>query len=113
MKYQGPMAKSFRTALLNAIKITGIPLTRVAEISGVSYEQLKKIKQRETASTNVDDAVKIANVFGVTLAEFLEDEAAIVRSEIVNLYMQLSEAEREILLAAARGRASQAREADE
>lgn len=111
MHYEFSMAKSFRNALLEAIELTGLPLKTVAERAGVSYEQLKKVKQRATASTNVDDAVKVANVFGVTLDEFLQDDTAAVRAEIVNLYIQLTEQERSILQAAARGQASQGRKA--
>ena len=35
------MAKTFRSALLDALKETGLPLSKVASGSGVSYDQLK------------------------------------------------------------------------
>jgi transcriptional regulator with XRE-family HTH domain len=104
MAYLEHMTKSFRSALLDALETGDASLRQVADGAGVSYEQLKKICQRETASTNVDDAVKIAGFFGVSLDEFLGNDLVSTRSEIVHLYNQLSEAEREILLDAARGR---------
>jgi len=67
------VAKTFRSALMDALKETGLPLSKVALGSGVSYDQLKKLRQRPLASTNVDDARAVANVFGVTLGQFLDD----------------------------------------
>lgn len=94
------MATTFRQALLDALQRTGVPLTKVAADAGVSYEQLKKVKQREGASTNVDDAKAVANYFGFTLDEFLGDGTAEDRAEIARLYSQLSPRERAILRAA-------------
>ncbi len=108
MRYAGDMPKLFRQALIEALKHTGKPLAEVAEKAGVSYEQLKKVRQREDATTNVDDARKVANAFGVSLDEFLEDQTAQDRLEIASLYSQLSEAERRLILAAARGMRAQA-----
>ncbi len=99
------MVKSFRTALLEYAEATGTALKVVAERAGVSYEQLKKIKQREDASTNVDDARRIANAFGLTLDEFLDDETIEARIAVVELYSRLSPQERRILQAAAADRA--------
>lgn len=98
---------TFREALLRRIDTPGGPSLRaVAAGSGVSYEQLKKLRQRDTATTNVDDAVKIARFFGVTLDEFLGDTMAADRARAVALYMQLSPEERQFLRDAAAGRAS-------
>ncbi|WP_425310143.1 helix-turn-helix transcriptional regulator [Falsirhodobacter halotolerans] len=99
------MTRPFRDALIEALDATGWTLKRVAEESGVSEEQLKKVRQGKSRSTNVDDALKVAHVFGVTLDEFLGDDTSAVRSEAAQLWMQLSQEERDILLAAARGRA--------
>ena len=97
------MAKKFRTALLEHAGATGISLKEVADRSGVSYEQLKKVKQREDASTNVDDARRVANVFGLTLDEFLDDRTIESRIQVVDLYNSLSPQERRLLQAAAQG----------
>ena len=95
------MAKTFRTALLEQMDAAKTTLKEVAARSGVSYEQLKKVKQREDASTNVDDARKIANAFGLTLDEFLDDRTIEARIEVVELYSRLSPQARRILQAAA------------
>ncbi len=98
------MVKTFRAALLDALKETGVPLHRVAVGSGVSYDQLKKLRQRPLASTNVDDARAVANFFGVTLDQFLDDRSLSARVELLEFYTLLSDQEIEILKAAARGR---------
>jgi hypothetical protein len=100
------MVKTFRQALLDALERTKVPLSAVAQKTQVSYEQLKKVGQRENASTNVDDARKVAAYFGLTLDEFLEDSLAEDRLRAANLWFELTEAEQEILRAAARGRAA-------
>lgn len=105
------MAKLFRDALLDAIQRTGISLQRVADVSGVSYEQLKKLKQGKSQSTNVDDAVKVAHVFGLSLDEFLGDTTPQDRREIVDLWLKLSEAERDLLKAASVGLHAQGQQA--
>lgn len=81
-------------------------LKQVAEGSGVSYEALKKIKQGKSASTNADDAIKIARFYGLTLDEFVDDSLPSERAEIARLYSAITEEERLILLDAARGRAA-------
>ena len=98
------MAKTFRSALLDALEETGLPLSKVAEGSGVSYDQLKKLRQRPLASTNVDDARAVANFFGVTLDHFLDDTSLSARVELVEFYNRLTDQEIEILKAAARGK---------
>lgn len=102
-----PMPLTFREALLKAIERPGPSLQAVATGSGVSYEQLKKIKQGKSLSTNVEDALSVAKFFGKTLEQFLEDPSFGPRSEIVSLYNQLSETEQKMLLAAAKGLAAQ------
>lgn len=84
----------------------GATISQVARSTGVSYEQLKKLGQRETASTNVDDAVKIAHHFGLTIDEFLQDDLAADRISQVRLWLELTEEERGLLRDAARGRAA-------
>jgi transcriptional regulator with XRE-family HTH domain len=98
------MAKRFRDALLERVAPAGpLTLQEVARRAGVSYEQLKKVGQRENASTNVDDARKVANVFGLTLDEFLDDRTIEARIQVVELYSRLSPQERRLLQAASSG----------
>jgi transposase-like protein len=102
------MTKTFRQALLDALERTGANLSDVARGASVSYEQLKKVTQRATASTNVDDARAVANYFGLTVDEFMDDSLAEDRLRLAQLWSRLSEKERQILLAAARGLPDQA-----
>lgn len=98
------MVKLFREALLDALETRGVTLKSVADAAGVSEEQLKKVRQGKSRSTNVDDAVKVAHVFGVTLDEFLQDDFPVIRSRIAEFYSSLTEEEVQILLDAERGR---------
>jgi transcriptional regulator with XRE-family HTH domain len=102
------MTKTFRDALKEAVAMRATPIKQVAAETGVSYEQLKKVLQREGASTNVDDAVKVAHFFGFSLDEFLGDTTAQDRIEIVEQYNRLSPQERDLLRDVARGRRGEA-----
>lgn len=97
------MTKKFRQAFIDALDASGYSVAQVSRDTGVSTEQLYKLCQRETASTNVDDAVKLAHYFGKSLDEFLEDRTAYDRQEIVALYNQLTEQQREFLLDSTKG----------
>lgn len=97
------MSLAFKDALVLALEHTGRSLKSVCQEAGVSYEQMKKVKQGKSGSTNVDDAIRLANALGMTLEEMMQDETALVRSEIVDLYNQLSPEERQFLLRSARG----------
>lgn len=102
------MIRPFHVALDDAIAKTGISLKAACEIAQVSYEQFKKFMQRSrkgiNASTSVDDCVRLAHAFGLTLDEMIHDDTARLRSEAAALWRQLTDDERDILLAAARGR---------
>lgn len=65
------MQRLFRDALINAIEKTGKSLRSIAIEAGVSYEQLKNVRQGRAKTTNADDAVRIAHSFGVSMEEFL------------------------------------------
>ena len=102
------MPKRFYDALKEALDSSGWSIPRLCREAGVSSDQVTKFMQRAgkglPASTNVDDAVKLANALGLTLDEMLEDRTAAARSEAADLWRKLHPSEREILLAAARGR---------
>lgn len=104
------MTRTFREALIEAQAKAKISFAAIARSAGVSPEQIKKIVQRENASTNVDDARKIASVFGMTIDEFLDGDLSSDQIRAARLLVELSDAELELLRAAARGRAAQARE---
>ncbi|OJH45168.1 helix-turn-helix transcriptional regulator [Paracoccus sp. SM22M-07] len=99
------MSRTFREALNERTGPGKASLKEVADKAGVSYEQLKKVRQGKSGSTNVEDALRVAAFFGLTLNEFLADDLAEDRAEIVQTYNALSEEERQILRDAARGRA--------
>ncbi len=103
------MTRPFRDALLETLAARGWTMKYVAEQAGVSYEQLKKLNQGKSQSTNVDDAIRIAHVFGMTLDELVGDTTAQDRAAVTDLWLALSEAERDLLRAAARGRDAEAR----
>lgn len=109
--YCHAMAMTFRDALLATLEETSTTMAKVAREAGVSYEQLKALKQGRSGSTNVDDAIKIAHYFGMSIDEFIGDETQRKRREILDLYSQLSEQERVLLTAAARGFLVQGRQA--
>lgn len=83
------MTRRFRDAFLDALEQSGLSLRAVAIGSGVSESQLKKLKQRENATTNVDDAKKVAEFFGLGLDTFLDDPGLSRPVEIVELYSRL------------------------
>lgn len=95
--YQMCMVKTFNEALGDAVARNKTSLAAVAEATGVSYEQLKKLRQRPNASTNVDDAKLIANHFGMSLDEFLGDDLAQDRAAVVEAYNRLTPEERALL----------------
>lgn len=101
------MAKTFRDAFNEHLVRTGWSVACVASAADVSVEQLKKLKQGKSLTTNVDDGLKVARAFGLSLDEFLDDHTTEDRERVVALWLELSEAERDLLLAAARGRAGQ------
>ena len=100
------MAKSFRDALIEGLEANGVSVAELARSTGVSKDQIHKVKQGKSRSTNVDDAVKIANFFGQSLDEFLEDPTAQKDAEIAALLMQLEPQERQFLLNAAKAQIS-------
>ncbi|MCA0961175.1 XRE family transcriptional regulator [Salipiger bermudensis] len=65
------MSMTFSEALKAAMSNRGISLRKIADVAGVSYEQLKKVGQGKSRSTNVDDAQKVASALNMTLDQFL------------------------------------------
>ncbi len=65
------MKTSFKEALEHALQTTGRSLREVTEAAGVSYDKFKSLRQGKSRTTGVDDAIKIADAFGVSLDQFL------------------------------------------
>lgn len=106
IRYKMRMSKNFRDAFLAALNETGLTVAEVARRAGVSKDQLNKLKQREAAKTNVDDAKRVAAAFGSTLDEFLDGQEPLAQSELIGLLSQLGPQERDFLLKSARALAS-------
>lgn len=106
------MLRKFRDALIDNLARTGVTVAQLARDTGVSEEQLKKVRQHEGASTNVDDAVKVAHYFGMSLDEFLNDQTVAIRAQVLGLYERLTPEERRLLQGLAQGRSAQGRAAD-
>ncbi|MGB0855057.1 MAG: hypothetical protein ACPGSI_17300 [Pikeienuella sp.] len=94
--------KMFRDALIVRLEETGIPLSQVAEGAGVSYEQLKKLKQVPDRSTNVEDAIRVADFFGMSVEEFMSDGEVSGRHELAAILTRLSPEARKVLTTAAK-----------
>ena len=76
-----------------------LSLRAVAETAGVSYEQLKKIKQFPQRSINFDDGVKVARALHLSLDQFLACQAASNRDAIIQALETLSPEARAALAA--------------
>ena len=61
---------SFGEALKNRIALSNCSLKELADVSGVSYELLKKLHQGKSSDTTADNAIKIASFFNVSVEEF-------------------------------------------
>ncbi len=88
---------TFREALLFWIEKRNLSLRQVSEGSQVSYEQLKKLKQIDTRTTNFDDGVKVSRFFHLSVEDFLAGEENSGRDSIVGVLEALSPAAREVL----------------
>lgn len=94
--------KTFQQALMEAVERNGVSLRSVAEATGVSYEQLKKLKQNKSKSTNVDDAIKIAAYFGQSVDDFIDHPGLKADLDLSAVLSQLTQEERRFLLNAAK-----------
>ena len=70
------MSKTFREAFLDAVEATNKSVRGVALSAGLKEDQLKSLAQGKSKTINVDDAKKVAAVFGVTLDDFYEGKLA-------------------------------------
>ena len=93
--------KTFQEALNERIKDAPFSLQRLARETGVSYEQLKKLNQGKARTTNVDDAIKIANYFGMDLKQFVSGEEETAQMRVIQIVNNLSPESLSILEAVA------------
>ena len=97
------MRKLFLHALADLMERTGTSRPSLATSAGVSLAQLNKALQRqakgESPSMNVDDALKIADFFGLTVNELVGDAIDDDRLRLAQAYLQLTPRERAFLRA--------------
>lgn len=72
--YYPHMVMTFAQALKQAMDARNMSLRKIADLAGVSYEQLKKVNQGKSQSTNVDDAQRVAAALSMSLDQFLNGE---------------------------------------
>lgn len=106
------MKRTFRDALIEATGSGKASLKAVSDATGVSYEQLKKLKQGKSKTTNVEDAIAIAQYFNTTVEAFIDDPRTSLMTDLSELLARLDSEELEILKAAATGIASRSHSAD-
>jgi len=102
MGYLCPHMKTFSEALIEATKDGNPSLRALCSSVGVSYGQMKKVRQGGTQRTNVEDARKIAAYFGKTLEQFIDDPSMSVHIELADTLNKLEPQEASILLQAAK-----------
>ena len=56
----------------------GMTMYKLSEESGVSYSTIKTIMQRKTNNIELRTVILLANGFGLTVSEFLDDSAFLV-----------------------------------
>jgi transcriptional regulator with XRE-family HTH domain len=96
------MSKTFRDALIEMLEQTKMSVAELARVSGVSKDQLNKLRQRDTAKTNVEDARKIASAFGKTLDNFIGHPISKDDVDLAKVLSQLEPSERQFLINAAK-----------
>lgn len=82
--------KTFQEAFVKRIKDAPFSLNKLARETGVSYEQLKKLNQGKAKTTNVDDAIKIADFFGMDLTQFINGEEETAQIRVIQIVNSLS-----------------------
>jgi transcriptional regulator with XRE-family HTH domain len=93
----------FREAFIAHLDAAGFNTRQVADATGVSRDQMEKLRQRKVASTNVHDALRIARFFGKTVEEFIGDIPEVENSDILTLIARLTPTEQEIVRAQLEG----------
>ena len=105
------MTRRFYDALKEALEVTGWSIPKLCAEAGVSKDQITKFMQRaakgQQASTNIDDAVKLAHALGMTIDQMLQDDSAALRSDAVAQWQQLTPEARAVLLDLSRVRSAQ------
>lgn len=105
--------KTFADALREHIERTGATVTQIARGSGVNRDALYALKQGKSQNMIVDDAIRVANYFGLTVEEFMGLSPAQVRDQLVEQIARLTQQEQAILEASLTAILSQRADADQ
>ena len=63
--------ETFREKLIAAMDLNGTSAAELARQTGVAKHLIDKLRQRKSITTNVNDAMRIAHFYGMTIEEFL------------------------------------------
>ncbi len=78
----------------------------LARDAGLDNSTIRQLLSGKAKNPRMDTAMKICKALGTTIEDFMGAGRDSVRSEILDLYTQLTEDERRFLLSAAKGIAS-------
>lgn len=92
----------FRDALLRHMARDHTTIAKLAKCAGVSSDIIKKVRTRPHASTNAEDASKIAAFYGKSVAEFIRCEEVPSVDAITALLALLTPEEKRLLEAQVR-----------
>lgn len=92
----------FRDALLWHMSRNQTKIAELAKASGVSPDIIKKVRTRPHASTNAEDASKIAAYYGKSVAQFIRCEDVPSDQAIGALVDLLTPTEKQVLEAQVR-----------
>ena len=93
------MEKTFSQAFAEHIRSSGLSVAQVAEMTKLKADALYKLNKGTNRNMNVNDAIKVASVFGETIEEFMGVSERQTKSELLVMIERLSDRERELLLA--------------
>ena len=83
------MGISFKDALNQTLAKTGQSLETVAEGAKVPLKALRTFMQDDTGALVLEDAIKVAEFFGLSLDRFLDDPKVANHIAIAQLYSSL------------------------
>lgn len=83
------MGISFKDALNQTLAKTGQSLETAAEGANVPLKALQTFMQDDTGALVVEDAIKVAEFFGLSLDRFLDDPKVANHIAIAQLYSSL------------------------
>lgn len=93
------MKQTFADAFRAHLERSDLKVTDVALRSGVNKDALYALKRGTTRNMAVDDAIRVAKAFGMSVEVFMGLQPAPVRSHLATQVDQLSDREAQVLAA--------------